>query len=162
MYYREINMDLFSLPDNYILTHCVSADFALGAGIAVKFRDMGVKDELKRCCPDEVNTWEKGRCVFTLTNNIVTANLITKRLCWHKPTYQSLGDALYDMKRGLDTGIFRSNQIAMPLIGCGLDGLDWNIVRGIVQDMFQHDDLEILVCRYERQRAQNNFQRYNR
>lgn len=37
MTFTEKNMDLFSVPNDYYLAHCISADFALGAGIAVEF-----------------------------------------------------------------------------------------------------------------------------
>lgn len=37
MIYKEEKRDLFSVPDNYYLAHCTSADFALGKGIAVEF-----------------------------------------------------------------------------------------------------------------------------
>ena len=38
--------DLFTVPKDYFLCHCVSADFALGAGIVKKFAELGVRDVL--------------------------------------------------------------------------------------------------------------------
>ena len=46
MIYKEEVRDLFSISDDYILVHCISSDFALGAGIAKKFAQMGVKEKL--------------------------------------------------------------------------------------------------------------------
>lgn len=40
------NRDLFSVPKEYTLVHCISADFALGAGIAKEFAKCGVKNRL--------------------------------------------------------------------------------------------------------------------
>lgn len=40
-------------------------------------------------------------------------------------------------------------KIAMPIIGCGLDGLEWDKVSKIVKYVFQKEDIEILVCRKE-------------
>ena len=37
MIYKEENRDLFEVPSDYYLAHCISADYALGAGIAVEF-----------------------------------------------------------------------------------------------------------------------------
>ena len=37
MDYKEINGDLFKLPENYYLCHCISSDFKLGLGIAAEF-----------------------------------------------------------------------------------------------------------------------------
>ena len=34
----------------------------------------------------------------------------------------------------------------MPRIGCGLDGLDWGIVKAIIKDVFEDTDIEILIC----------------
>ena len=36
MIYREENMDLFSVSDDYYLAHCISADFDMGRGIVVE------------------------------------------------------------------------------------------------------------------------------
>lgn len=35
----EIEDDLFTAPDDVSLVHCVGADFRMGSGIAVKFRE---------------------------------------------------------------------------------------------------------------------------
>ena len=37
MEYKEIKGNLFDAPKDAYLVHCISADFALGAGIAVEF-----------------------------------------------------------------------------------------------------------------------------
>ena len=37
-------------------------------------------------------------------------------------------------------------KIAMPRIGCGLDGLNWQDVKKALQDVFDNTDIEILVC----------------
>ena len=42
MIIKKVKKDLFTMPDDYALAHCISADFALGAGIAKKFRNGGV------------------------------------------------------------------------------------------------------------------------
>lgn len=37
-------------------------------------------------------------------------------------------------------------KIAMPIIGCGLDGLKWDKVSEIIKDVFNDINIEILVC----------------
>ena len=37
MIFKEEKRDLFTMPEDYALAHCISADFALGAGIAKEF-----------------------------------------------------------------------------------------------------------------------------
>lgn len=48
MFYKEEKRDLFSVSDSWYLAQCVSADFAMGAGIAVQFnKHFNVKENLK-------------------------------------------------------------------------------------------------------------------
>lgn len=37
MIYKEENRDLFVVPEDYYLAHCISADFGMGKGIVVEF-----------------------------------------------------------------------------------------------------------------------------
>ena len=37
MVYREVESDLFKVNKTYYLAHCISADFAMAAGIVVEF-----------------------------------------------------------------------------------------------------------------------------
>ena len=38
-------------------------------------------------------------------------------------------------------------KIAMPVIGCGLDRLNWDDVSEQIQSIFTDTDVEILVCK---------------
>ena len=52
MRYREEVRDLFSVPEEYGLVHCISADFAMGKGIVVEFnRRFDMKRRLQRGYP---------------------------------------------------------------------------------------------------------------
>lgn len=37
MIFKEEKRDLFTVPDDYYLAHCISADFGMGKGIVVEF-----------------------------------------------------------------------------------------------------------------------------
>ncbi len=150
MTYKEIQKDLFTLSDRYILAHCISADYALGAGIAEVFnKKYGVKTALLE--KFSKNQWNgNGRCEFTFSNMAedgtgrwLVANLITKEKYYHKPTYDTIRQALEDMKNSPDV---QTNKIGMPLIGCGLDRLKWEKVSEIIKEVFADTDFEILVC----------------
>lgn len=39
MIYREEVRDLFSVPNDYYLAHCISADFGMGKGIVIEFNN---------------------------------------------------------------------------------------------------------------------------
>ena len=48
---NEEKGNLFDLPSEYALVHCISEDCALGAGIAVEFqRRFKIRDILKQKC----------------------------------------------------------------------------------------------------------------
>lgn len=146
MVYKEEIRDLFTVSDDYYLAHCISVDFALGAGIAREFnkkfdmrrklkeRCFNLSDYMVRCNLD-------GTCV--LIDHVL--NLVTKQKYFHKPTYDSLQQALYAARQIC----IRNNikKIAMPQIGCGLDRLSWTEVSRIIQQVFGDMEIEILVCK---------------
>lgn len=138
MTYREIKADLFSMPEEFALCHCISSDFALGAGIAKRFAAMGVKRELVRQYPREWNG--KGYCLITAINGRAVANLVTKQRYFNKPTIETLEQALADLREKA------LPKIAMPKIGCGLDKLLWEEVSPVIKRVFADTDTEIAVC----------------
>lgn len=149
MTYKEEYRDLFSVPNDYYLAHCISADFKLGAGIAVQFnKKYNCRDRLFNLFPssrtlywDKLQDRFKGICVVTDP----VYNLITKRNYWDKPTLFTMRNALNWMKE--DCEIRGIKKIAMPMIGCGLDKLKWDDVSKIIKDVFKDTDIEILVCK---------------
>lgn len=154
MIYKEESKNLFTLPNDYILAHCVSRDLAMGAGIAKVFRDVyGIKDSLKHPITPTNNgaTWNAlgfGNCIFARSDKCpwLVGNLITKERYYEKPNYESLRCALADFKDGV-IHLFDSAKVGMPLIGCGLDKLEWEKVSVIIKDTFADTDIEVFVCR---------------
>lgn len=145
MIYKEEQRDLFSVSSDYYLAHCISADFKMGAGIAKKFTETGTKAELTAMYPKSWNG--NGYCLRScgvpVTNGkcVAVYNLITKERYWHKPTYDTLRQSLESLRDN-----YSASKIAMPKIGCGLDRLDWDKVKPIIQEVFADTDIEILVC----------------
>lgn len=141
MIYKEEQRDLFTVGDDYYLAHCISADFKLGAGIAVEFdRRFNCKAQLKELYK-QTNQYEEPGYVLP-TGKVF--NMVTKNSYWEKPTYKTMRMALEDLHRwckldGVD-------KLAMPRIGCGLDRLEWEKVRRMIQYLFADTDVEILVC----------------
>jgi hypothetical protein len=133
------NRDLFTVPHGYYLAHCISADFALGAGIAKVFDEVyNMRFKLFR--EYDMFKYEGGDAL--LIDN--TFNLVTKPKCYHKPTYDSLREALVEMREQMD--MLSVTKLAMPKIGCGLDRLDWARVYDIICEVFENTDVEILIC----------------
>lgn len=142
---REEQRDLFTVPTDYILVHCISADFALGAGIAKEFARRGVKAQLQRDYQDI----EVGDCLVSDTTGWrAELNLVTKEKYWQKPTYETMRMALEDTKSLYEEimSYIETVKLAMPRIGCGLDKLEWSKVKAIIEEVFADTDVEILVC----------------
>ena len=139
MIFKEEVRDLFTVPQGYMLAHCISADFNLGGGIARQFCEhYNMKERLMNGYGTDFS--EVG--VSLQIDNV--HNLITKRYVKDKPTYADLKKALEDMK--VEMELDGQKKVAMPRIGCGLDGLDWGIVKAIIKDVFEDTDIEILIC----------------
>ena len=142
MIFKEINGDLFESDEKYTLVHCISADCAMGAGIAKTFDDRmpKMKKLLKRTIREN-NMQGYFAILYQGERNVI--NLITKERYWHKPTYSSLKASLLNAKN-----IAIRNDIkylAMPVIGCGLDRLQWSKVSVMIKEVFADTDIEIVV-----------------
>lgn len=143
MTFVEEYRDLFTVPKEYYLCHCISADFALGAGIAVEFnKRFNMREKLRKYHPERIT---RETCI--LIDRVL--NLVTKEFYYTKPTYDSLEFALKEMYNIC----YENNitKIAMPTIGCGLDGLKWNKVKDTIQKVFYFTDVDILVCKNKKQ-----------
>lgn len=139
-----VKQDLFTVPSFYHLAHCVSADFALGAGVAKEFtRRYNMRDKLKE---QYRHLWTTERAIgqALLVDN--TYNLVTKLLYWHKPTYETLQAALNSLKEQCIQNKVR--YLAMPTIGCGLDRLNWNTVFDMICKTFENVKINILICKF--------------
>jgi hypothetical protein len=135
------NRDLFTVPQGYYLAHCISADFALGAGIAKTFDEVyNMRFKLFR---EYDNYVYEGGDALPIDN---VFNLVTKPKCYHKPRYESLREALEVMRDIMD--INAATKLAMPKIGCGLDKLSWPEVYEIICEVFEATDVEILICEF--------------
>lgn len=143
MKFIEEKNDLFNYEGKAWLAHCISSDFGMGKGIVVEFnrrydlKNHMIKNHVK-------NNWTgKGYCIPVKQYKVF--NLITKDKYYKKPTYKTLKESLIDMKNYAVSQNIKT--IACPLIGCGLDGLDWMKVRDIIQEVFKTTDIKIIVCK---------------
>ena len=157
MNYTEIKGDLFALCKyDYALAHCISADFALGAGIAKEFeRRFKIRERLiGKFGAKWYEGFDKrgGTCIacgpfsfsFLDVRKVMVFNLVTKKRYWEKPTMENMKKALIILRRQCEK--YDIKKLAMPKIGCGLDGLYWNVVSHLIQEVFYDSDIEITVC----------------
>lgn len=139
--------DLFSMPAGWWYCQCISADFAMGKGIAVQFnKKYDVKNVLKKAHGDRIQAWDlsgnpdHGECIVCEP----VMNLVTKRNYWDKPGLANLRNALMAMRTACSDLMVK--RLAMPKIGCGLDRLDWPDVEKLILEIFGDMDMEIVVC----------------
>lgn len=144
----EVKGDLFAEPytkgeDVYV--HCVSSDFALGAGIAKTFREkfpifVERKQEMIRKFPRA-----KLSGLFSVaTEGHLIVNLVTKKNYWDKPTYDSMETSLRSLRQYLMRRP-HITRVLMPRIGCGLDRLVWSRVRAMIETILENLDVEVKV-----------------
>ena len=146
MIFREEARDLFSVPEDYYLAHCISADFGMGKGIVVEFNQrFDMKNKLRSKYPEYLKQYTHlgigGDCI--LEGRVL--NLITKERYFHKPTITTMRIALQKMKKLCAEN--NITKIAMPTIGAGLDRLSWSAVLEQIHMIFDDTDIEILVCK---------------
>ena len=144
---KKPKVPLIDIEECY-LVHCISSDFALGAGIAKEFRKRGCVDELVKRYPR--NSWNgEGYCVQTPIRGFAGAyHLVTKQVYWHKPSYMTIRDSLKMLHFYVNYLLMNNDHviIAMPKIGCGLDKLKWHKVKPMIEEEFKNVDIDILVC----------------
>lgn len=148
---KYVTGDLFTADKDCALAHCISSDYAMGAGIAKAFTKMGVKDAIIKLCgtptvynDGHTDRWENiGYCIPVTVNNRRIFNLVTKERYWQKPTLKTMAEALEHMKKHIS--FTKCTKIAMPRIGCGLDKLQWADVKQLIKKTFEGMDIEIIV-----------------
>jgi len=134
----EAKGDLLACHSSHSLAHCISADCRLGKGIAVQFkRKFGGVPELmaQHKKPGEVAVLRRGqRFIY---------NLVTKPKYYEKPTYDTLRRALAAVREHCCAHQVR--HLAMPRLGCGLDGLRWDRVLPLIEQAFHGSDVQVTV-----------------
>lgn len=147
---RYVNEDLFIFKDmedayeeeNFILVQCISSDFQMGAGIAVLFNR---KYNCKTLVENQYskNYWKDKGYALTI-KGIPVICLVTKEHYYDKPTYETIKQSLMMLKEICALKGIKS--IAMPYIGCGLDGLNWVRMSEIINSIFKDTDIDVVAC----------------
>lgn len=147
----EIRGDLFLAPDGYALAHCVAQDLKMEKGIASVFRKkFGGIENLRSQDP------KVGKALYLAGKTRPLFYLVTKETSSDKPTYHSMWDSLVHLRDQLLELEIR--QVGIPKLGCGLDRLNWRIVRSMIEEVFRYTGIDFLVCCYN-PRATNGSQR---
>ena len=136
---KIVKGDLFKAGEKVSLAHCISKDCKLGKGIAKLFRE-----KFGRVSEIEKMNKKIGEVAPLKVGSRFVYNLVTKAKYSDKPTYESLRLSLEAMRAHAAENSIK--EIAMPKIGCGLDGLSWNAVRTLLKNVFiKESGLKITV-----------------
>ena len=145
--YQETHGDLMTATDS-ALCHCVSACLAMGKGIAVLFKqEFGGIEELKAQHANVGGVAVLKRPATNEDGERFIYYLITKPRYFDKPTYETLSQSIEAMRNhAVAHGV---KKLAMPELGCGLDGLDWGQVSCIVQTIFAGTGIQVTVYHFK-------------
>ncbi|XP_064399918.1 ADP-ribose glycohydrolase OARD1-like [Halichondria panicea] len=130
--------DLFSCPNSSSLAHCISADISMGKGVAKVFKtQFGGVAELK------AQGVQTGGVAVLKKHGRFIYYLVTKQRHFHKPTYETLNFSLQAMKKHCLAN--KVSELCMPMIGCGLDLLDWGKVKPLIVQVFAGIRINITI-----------------
>jgi len=120
------------------LAHCVSSDLKMTKGIALEFqRRFGGLNQLRRLprtVPDVLSLRLKERKIFYL---------VTKQHFWQKPEPQHFFQSLQKLRTLCEEREIKT--LTCPRLGTGLDGLQWDTVRSMLQYIFRNSQVTIQV-----------------
>ncbi|PKU36015.1 o-acetyl-adp-ribose deacetylase 1 [Limosa lapponica baueri] len=131
--------DLFSCPATDALAHCISEDCRMGAGIAVLFKKKfgGVQELLdQQKKTGEVAVLQRDdRYIYYLVRGGRYSGVFfyLNSVRFDDEDFNSCGGFGFLLNKKCDW------------IGCGLDGLDWNKVSAILDQVFEDTDIKITV-----------------
>lgn len=77
-------------------------------------------------------------------NNQNAFYLVTKKYSSGKPTMGSVIKSLQSLVVKMKD--MNLTKLGIPRIGCGLDGLSWNVVREHIERIFAGSGIQVIVC----------------
>lgn len=126
--------DIFSTGAN-VIAHGVNTVGVMGAGIAVAFRDSfpEMYNAYREQCRQGFNPG--GAYIWVQAENLWIANISSQEKPGRYARYAWLTLGAYQTYLEMIKAGKEDWTIAFPQIGCGIGGLDWNIVKGILTDL---------------------------
>ncbi len=137
--YNFIKGDIFEVGAN-ILVNPVNCVGVMGKGLALQFKQKypQMYVEYRNIC--NRNMLSIGKMHIWENNDITIINFPTKIHWRDKSKYEYISrglDFLCNLFIGEQNIIKDDDIIAIPPLGCGLGGLDWNKVKTIIEDKLQ-------------------------
>lgn len=141
----EKNTNLLDVPEEYYLVHCISMDLVFRKGLAKKINNMfNISSKLDPLMVELGEVFINGRVI----------SLIASERYYSTISYINLVKCMVELKDLI--GLLKNSgqnitKLAMPRIGCGYGGLDYEMVKTLIQTTFKDEDIEILICSLEKE-----------
>jgi O-acetyl-ADP-ribose deacetylase (regulator of RNase III) len=130
------------------LVNTVNTVGVMGKGIALQFKEEFPANFVTYKTACSTGDLVPGKLLVTREKNStgeekLIINFPTK-LHWRNPSkYEYIKDGLTELVKAIQE--YKIKSIAIPPLGCGNGGLNWNIVKQMIQDALANLDIEILV-----------------
>lgn len=149
-----IHGDIFESPAR-VLVNPVNCVGVMGAGLALQFKKRFPVEftTYKSICRD--NKLKPGGCVFLTNQNVPVGQKLVLAVAtkghWKNSTeLEYVEKILHDIQLVSRRTPERIQSIAIPMIGCGCGGLDWNTqVRPLVVKYLSSEDIKVDIYVYE-------------
>lgn len=115
----------------------------MGAGLALAFKQRFPENfkQYQQACKTQV--LKIGKCFVCKDGSQYIINFPTKNH-WKQPSqYKFIEKGLVDLIQIVQEKGIKS--IAIPALGAGLGGLDWVIVKNMIETAFKDSDVEVVV-----------------
>jgi len=144
--------DLFKISAD-ALAHGCNMQGVMGAGIAAQFKAKDPEMYRQYALHCKEGAAELGGVFSYLSESVkfsrtVVYNLFTQNQPGANANYVAVADSLDEMCRRAENSGIKS--IGMPQIGCGIGGLKWPAVSGIIESIAkEHPKVRLIVVEYQ-------------
>lgn len=127
--------DIFSIPDVFNYAHGCNCAGAMGKGIALQFKEKfpQMYKEYKQLCKSD--NFKVGNVFLYKTEDGWVFNLGTQESWKRKAELKYIEQSIESMFLLAEQN--HIDKIALPRIGAGLGGLDWRIIKQVIEKKAQ-------------------------
>lgn len=125
------------------LVNTVNCEGFMGKGIAYQFKEQFPENNKYYVAACKSGKFSVGQILFFSENDKIIANFPTKDKWREKSQYSYISTGLDSLLKGIVENNITS--IAIPPLGCGNGGLDWNIVKKMITDKFKDSSINIII-----------------
>ncbi len=128
-----------------IIVHQVNCMGVMASGVAKAIRDKypEVFTQYRSVYREECENDLLGAVQYVKINGVTIVNLFGQKNYLPRGIKHTSYDALYNGFSDINKQM--EGDIAIPKIGCGLGGGDWNVVEQIILEVFKDSDRQITV-----------------